>query len=295
MAITFTERFKSPNSISEANNLRDDKWTKNYVVHGSAGENETAITTYLLNNLPATLDDLILQSLQISREDADDYWSCDVLYSAPVNPKNRQQMQPGSGYRWTVRSSGGASVPRQLSEEFIAESVNGIYQDKWALAAKNDAVKRVIGWRLTSEGATTTELVDFPVGGVEIGVELAVTAAQVTGGLLVSIASHAANQAVNSAAWNGFAAQTLRFTNFSAVPRNGASPSWDLSYTFDYSPATTVTVDTLTLAKAGQHYLEAVTENSELVGGMGLQLPLVIRLATHRIRPEINYSTELGI
>ena len=53
MAITFTERFKSPNSISEANNLRDDKWTKNYVVHGSAGENETAITTYLLNNLPA--------------------------------------------------------------------------------------------------------------------------------------------------------------------------------------------------------------------------------------------------
>jgi hypothetical protein len=85
MTISYTERFKSPNSISEATNLKDDKWTKNYIVHGDAGEDETAVTTYLLANLPATLDDLLLQSLKISREDADDYWSCDALYLSLIH------------------------------------------------------------------------------------------------------------------------------------------------------------------------------------------------------------------
>lgn len=296
MTITYTERFQSPNSISEANNKRDDQWTKNYLVYGDAGETETQIVSFLAGDLPQTLDDLLLQKLKVSREEADDYWSCDATYSAPANPKNRPQLEPGGGYRWTVRSSGGASAPRQFSEEFVDESVNPLAADKWTLAAKSDEVKRLIGWRLTSEGATTTEPVDFPVGGVEIGVELAVSAAQVSNGFLVGVASRAASQAVNNTAWNGFAAQTLRFTNFSAIPRNGTLPAWDLSYTFDYSPSKTVTVDSLTLPKAGQHYLEICTELFELVGAPGgLMLPTAVRLATHKMRPEINYQTELGI
>tara|TARA_R110002020_G_scaffold433252_1_gene643358 strand:- start:5 stop:559 length:555 start_codon:yes stop_codon:yes gene_type:complete len=184
-----------------------------------------------------------------------------------------------------------------MSEEFINESANPLAALKWTLAGRTDEVKRIIGWRLTSEGATTTEPVDFPVGGVEIGVELAVSAAQVTAGFLVSVASHAANQAVNSALWNGFAARTLRFTNYSATPRNGPTPAWDLNYTFDYSPGVTVTVDSLTVTKAGQHYLDVVTELWELptAPGVGLMVPQAVRLATHRMRPEIDYATELGI
>lgn len=301
MTISYSERFKSPTSISEANNVRDDKWNKNYLVHGDAGETESQIVTYLATNLPQTIaghgpDPMLLQSLKVSREDADDYWDCEATYTAPANPKNRPQKEPGGGYRWTVRSSGGASVPRLLSEQFIDEDANPLASQKWTLAAKSDEVKRIIGWRLTSEGATTTEPVDFPVGGVEIGVELAVSAAQVSAGFLVTVASHAAEQAVNSVAWNGFASQTLRFTNYSATPRNGASPAWDLNYTFDYSPSQTVTVGGLSVPKAGQHHLDVVTELWELSGAPGgLMVPQAVRLSTHRMRPEINYSTELGI
>ena len=69
MTISYQERFKSPNSISEANNKRDDKWTKNYIVHGDAGEDETQVTTYLAANLPQTIaglgaSPLLLQSLK---------------------------------------------------------------------------------------------------------------------------------------------------------------------------------------------------------------------------------------
>ncbi len=296
MTITYTERFQSPNSISEANNKRDDQWTKNYLVYGDAGETETQVVSYLAANLPQTLDDLLLEKLKVSREEADEYWSCDATYSAPSNPKNRPQLEPGGGYRWTVRSSGGASAPRQLSDELINEDYNPLAQQKWELAPKPGDVSRVLGWKLTSEGATTTEPPDFPVGGVEIGVELAVSAAQVTAGFIVNVASHAAEQAVNVESWNGFAARTLRFTNFSAIPRNGTTPAWDLSYTFDYSPAKIITVAGLTVQKAGQHYLDVASELWEIPGAPGgLFLPTAIRLATHRVRPEINYQAELGI
>ena len=302
MTISYTERFKSPNSISEATNLKDDKWTKNYIVHGDAGEDETAVTTYLLANLPATLDDLLLQSLKISREDADDYWSCDALYSAPSNPKNRQQMQPGGGYRMTIRSAGGSSVKLLESLALIDEEVDTLYADKWTLtgATVSDRVNRLLGWRLTSDGATTNEPIDIQIGGVEIGLELAVTAAQVTAGFLVTVAGHAAQQAVNNAIWNGFGAKTLRFTHFSATPRNGTAPAWDLQYTFDYSPAETVvfdagTADEWSINKAGQHLLDLVTEYKQIDAAKGWFLPVIVRAATHQIRPEINYSTELGI
>ena len=297
MTITYVERFTSPNSIDEAFNKRDDKWTKNYLVHGDAGETELQIVPWLQINLPQILDDLLLETLKIEREAADGYWSCDAQYTATSNPKNRPELQPGGGYRMTIRSAGSAAAPRIMSEAFVNESVNALSAAKWALAARSDEVKRIIGWRLSTEGATAVEPVDFPVGGVEIGLELSVSAAQVTAGFLVDVASHAANQAVNNAIWNGFPMQTLRFTNYSATPRNGASPAWDLTYTFDYSPSETVTVDTLSVAKAGQHYLEAVTETWELQGAPqpGVMLPTVIRLATHRMRPEINYATELGL
>ena len=83
MTITYNERFLSPKSIDEANNKRDDKWTKNYIVHGDAGEDETTITTYLAANLPQTITGLVLRpfikSLKISRTEADDYWNCDAF------------------------------------------------------------------------------------------------------------------------------------------------------------------------------------------------------------------------
>lgn len=302
MAITYQERFKSPNSISEATNIRDDKWTKNYIVHGAAGEDETAVTTFLLANLPATLDDLLLESLKISREEADNYWSCDALYSAPSNPKNRPQMEPGGGYRMTIRSAGGASVKLLTSLALIDEEVDPAYTDKWTLtgATVSDRVNRLIGWRLTSDGSTTNEPIDIQIGGVEIGLELAVTAAQVTAGFLVTVAGHSAQQAVNNTIWNGFGARTLRFTNFSATPRNGTAPAWDLQYTFDYSPAETVVFDQgrageWSINKAGQHLLDIVTEYIEIDPAKGFFLPYIVRAATHQIRPEINYATELGI
>jgi hypothetical protein len=305
MTITYNERFLSPKSIDEANNKRDDKWTKNYIVHGDAGEDETAITTYLAANLPQTIAGLgaaplLLQSLKISRTEADDYWNCDALYSSPANPKNRPQLEPGGGYRMTIRSAGGQSVKMLESREFVNETVDTLYTDKWTLTGKSDRVRRLLGWRLTSDGATTNEPVDVQIGGVEIGVELAVSAAQVTAGFLVTVAGHAAQQAVNSVAWNGFAAQTLRFTNYSATPRNGATPAWDLQYTFDFSPSRNVTFDAgtpaeMTIAKAGQHLLDICTEYKEVDANDGWFLPFVVRAATHKIRPEINYSTELGI
>lgn len=307
MAISFTERFKSPNSISEANNKRDDKWVKNYLVHGDAGENETAVVTYLAANLPQTIaglgaSPLLLQSLKVSREDANNYWSCDATYSAPANPKNRPQLEPGGGYRMTIRSAGGTSVKLLESLELIGEVVDPLYQDKWTLTGANvsDRVNRLLGWRLTSEGATTNEPVDIQVGGVEIGLELAVSAAQVTAGFLVTVAGHAAQQAVNNATWNGFDAQTLRLTNYSATPRNGATPAWDLQYTFDYSPEETVTFDAgtpaaLSITKKGQHLLDVVTEYKEIDANDGWFLPFIVRAATHQIRPEIDYATELGI
>ena len=302
MTISYQERFKSPNSISEANNKRDDKWTKNYIVHGDAGEDETAVVAWLVANLPQTLDDLLLESLKVSREEADDYWSCDATYSAPANPKNRPQQEPGGGYRWTIRSAGGSSVKMLESLALVDEEVDTLYQDKWTLtgATVSDRVNRLLGWRLTSDGATTNEPVDIQIGGVEIGVELAVSAAQVTAGFLVTAAGHAAQQAVNSATWNGFAAKTLRFTNFSATPRNGTLPAWDLQYTFDYSPAETVVFDAGTpgewsINKEGQHLLDLVTEYKEIDATKGWFLPFIVRAATHQIRPEINYQTELGI
>jgi len=301
VAITYQERFKSPNSISEATNKRDDKWTKNYIVHGDAGEDETAVTTYLLANLPATLDDLILNSLKISREAADDYWSCDVQYTAPSNPKNRPQQEPGSGYRMTIRSAGGTTVKLLFSRELVNEHVDPLYGTKWSMVAGvPEDLNRLLGFRLTSDGATTNEPVDIQIGGVEIGIELAVSAAQVTAGFLVSVASHAAEQAVNSVAWNGFAAQTLRFTNYSATPRNGQTPAWDLQYTFDYSPGQVIAFnegspEAWTLSKAGQHLLDVVTEYKERHVGDGWFLPYIVRAATHKIRPEINFATELGL
>lgn len=302
MTISYQERFKSPNSISEANNKRDDKWTKNYIVHGDAGENETAVVAYLAANLPQTLGDLLLESLKVSREEANNYWSCDALYSAPANPKNRPQMEPGGGYRMTIRSAGGSSVKLLFSQELIAEHVDSLYATKWTFTGPNvpDELNRLLGFRLTSDGAVTNEPIEIPIGGVEIGLELAVSAAQVTAGFLVNVASHAAQQAVNSTAWNGFAAKTLRFTNYSATPRNGTNPAWDLQYTFDYSPNETISFnenapDAWTLYKAGQHLLDICTEYAEVDANDGWFLPKVIRAATHRIRPEIDYATELGI
>ena len=308
MTITYNERFLSPKSIDEANNKRDDKWTKNYIVHGDAGEDETAITTYLAANLPQTITGLgaaplLLQSLKISRTEADDYWNCDALYSSPANPKNRIQLEPGGGYRMTIRSAGGQSVKLLHSRELVNESVNPLYATKWELtgATVSASINRLLGWRLTSDGATTNEPVDVQIGGVEIGVELAVSAAQVTAGFLVTVAGHAAQQAVNSVAWNGFAAQTLRFTNYSATPRNGSTPAWDLQYTFDFSPSQVVSFDNgtepdpITVNKAGQHLLDVCTEYKEQAGPDGWFLPSIVRAATHKIRPEINYTTELGI
>jgi len=307
MTITYTERFKSPNSISEANNKRDDKWLKNYFVHGDNNEDETQVVTWLAANLPQTIPGLgaaalLLQSLKVSREDADGYWSCDATYSAPANPKNRPQLEPGGGYRMTIRSAGGSSVKMLESLALVNEEVDTLYQDKWTLTGANvsDRVNRLLGWRLTSDGATTNEPVDIQIGGVEIGLELAVSAAQVTAGFLVQVAGHAAKQAVNNTSWNGFAAQTLRFTSYSATPRNGGTPAWDLQYTFDYSPGENVVFDAGTpgewdIAKAGQHLLDVVTEYKEIDATQGWFLPFIVRAATHQIRPEINYATELGI
>ena len=202
----------------------------------------------------------------------------------------------------TIRSAGGASVKVLTSLALVNEEVDALYADKWTMVGPlvSDRVRRLLGWRLTSDGATTNEPIDLQVGGVEIGLELSVSAAQVSAGFLVDVASHAAQQAVNSVIWNGFAMQTLRFTNFSATPRNGASPAWDLQYTFDYSPSTTVVFDAGTVAewsiqKAGQHLMDMVTEYKEVDANDGWFLPFIIRAATHQIRPEINYSTELGI
>tara|TARA_R110000796_G_scaffold32588_1_gene85240 strand:- start:541 stop:1449 length:909 start_codon:yes stop_codon:yes gene_type:complete len=302
LTISYVERFKSPNSIDEAFNKRDDKWTKNYLVHGDAGETELQIVPWLQINLPQTLDDLLLETLKIEREDSDGYWSCDAQYTATSNPKNRPELQPGGGYRMTIRSAGGASVKVLTSLALVNEEVDALYADKWTMVGPlvSDRVRRLLGWRLTSDGATTNEPIDLQVGGVEIGLELSVSAAQVSAGFLVDVASHAAQQAVNSTIWNGFAMQTLRFTNFSATPRNGASPAWDLQYTFDYSPSTTVVFDAGTVAewsiqKAGQHLIDMVTEYKEVDANDGWFLPFIIRAATHQIRPEINYSTELGI
>ena len=157
---------------------------------------------------------------------------------------------------------------------------------------------RLLGWRLTSDGPQQTNRLTCKLGAWKSTLNWP-SVPHKSQPVLVTVAGHAAQQAVKRGVeW--VCRTDPRFTNYSPT-RNGATPAWDLQYTFDFSPSQVVSFDNgtepdpITVNKAGQHLLDVCTEYKEQAGPDGWFLPSIVRAATHKIRPEINYTTELGI
>lgn len=293
MAIDMYERFVSPETLE--GNGREDKAMRAYHLLGDAGETEAQIRAYAKANIPAFYEGLTRKDIRFTPEETDkNLWLARAQYTSPEDESNKPTPNPGEGYLWTIKSGGGATVRQLYSLGIIDEVVATGYSD-WAVKNASGNVRYIIGWEETAEGGVKANGTDLDVGGVEIGVRYSVSAADVTAGFLVSVAGYAALRAVNLNAWNGFAAKTLRLINYSASERNSeGANAWDIQLDFNFSPFQQVQMQGLQIDKQGQHLLDVTTQYKK-VDASDLALPDIIRLATHKVRPEIDYATALKL
>ena len=304
MTITFWELFES----TDANVNRDIKNSKNlkeYMAKGDAGEDEYAIINHLIANVPIELAGLSRDDVRAKRAEAEDHWLCEVEY-ASTEIGEQVVPNPGQGTLWSIKSGSGTTTKILTSADFIAESVHSDYPH-WQLAtapANRSNHKYLLNWEMNEQGGTVAKGIDRNVGGVELGARISVTDGNVNAGYLVNAAEWAALNAVNALPIFGFAARTLRLTSFSAQQRKGNEsnpPNWEISFAFDYSPEVDIEYGTpgqashLTITKPGQYLLDILLDNQKPDPATPFVIPDVIRLAVHRLYPEIDYASELLI
>lgn len=292
MAITSKERWTSPRTRDDIGG-KNDRAFISHVIEGDNGEGEAAIRAWALNNLAATYEGLWRRSIEVERTESDGVWDVRATYESPAVNFPSVNIPPGTNTTvWGIRTAGGGVVKRFYSEEFIDERAEDV---KYEWAGFATEITQAVGLTSDGQGQLKSVGVDQQVGQIEVWVKTVYSAAQVTGGALITAAEQAALHSVNNATWEIFPARTLKIDSFSATKRNDGN--YNIDYTFQYSPAITLTLidNKPSITKQGHHHLEVVMRPKAIQpnGLLKLTTPFIARVATHRLYPEINFTTEL--
>lgn len=289
MAVTFEERWTGIKSRNSASAKRDVVQLS-YIAKATEGEEEPAIRAAASTTLPDSYSGLGRDEVSITRLETDGRWDVTASYKHPSSSAGKKTLDVDE-VRWSVRSGGGVSQRAVYSLGLISETPSaGNY------VFSGTAMENVIGLKLGADGNNIeVEGVDVQIGVVEIEVETTKSTTQINAGYLINGATYAANQVVNSDIWNGFAIGTMQLQSFSSVPRNEASPKYDIQMSFIFSPnLTNIAVGDLTVAaKTGHDLLDVLFTRTIIAGNLPMAVP--VRAAVHRMNPWISFASSLGI
>lgn len=272
----------------------DDGAEVYYFAHTDANETDADVHAFavLPANIPHDYRGLGITKIRIERlEEDDSIWSLTANYASRSASQTQPKLDVGE-FSWRIRTTNAGSQKQTQSTALVAE----------VTAAANFAytgtpLEKALGITGTEKGGYEIEGVDKPTGSIVIDTTSVVSAADITAGYLVTIAAHAAQFSVNSLAWEGWAAETLRIMSYAAKPRSadsGAAPDWDISLSFEFSPNLTglVVGGLAPIDKKGHDYLDVLYARA-VVSGLTVSKP--VRAATHQRFPKINYATVLKL
>lgn len=302
--------------------------TVNWILHTNDPDNDTREDAIIA--LYAAVDpfyfDLTLDSVQLSERLSDNldeaHWAAAVVYSSP-QVKEEKPLEPEEGDdvdqpgRWSIRSSGGATLTRTKSLECIEDTAN-ILGWKWESdPATNPVVLKLIGLESNPEGNSGS---NFGVGGVQVptgSIEIVLTtvrnnASITSGSYLVNTAEYVAQQRVNNVAFLGFPKGSLQLRSMDAQQRSKpenedpTTPNtqpWDITFIIAYEPPVVVDTDTLpafSRAKEGHEYLDIMYVDQEVEvnvfpGALTLVMPVIHRMAIHRLYDYLDFKTALKL
>lgn len=296
MAMQLKTRYLDISTI-ESISSDSDRASLDLFVQTDAGESESDVRNFARPLIPDSYDGLIFTEMAVSRI-SDELWDIHAEYSPNTSPRAIVVLNVDD-VRWSVKSSSGQQFRTKFSRGLVAEQTkNDLTALKLAGTPAQNSIGRVYytkkGWRI--EGR------EISMGTVLIDVETVKSAANVSGGYLITAAQAASDQSVNAASWKGFAAGTLKLLSYSASEQGSADvslnpPDWDVQFTMEFQANRSGLVFASNIAAVdvlGHQLLELEVhpgwDDTKKTNDDELQ-----RVAVHDIWPTINFSSVLGI
>ena len=289
MAISYQEIFTSP---ATENGPSGGKATVTHIIHADTDDdnNEPDVRAWYEANNADTYDGLLWESYTIERMEADGWWEAVATYVSSQH-KDPETPEPDDFWLWSIRGTSSGTQRRMMS---LALTDEAKASETWNFTGSTKHA-RVLGLTKNADGGFAAEGADVPVGAIELTARGSVDVSGGNANYLVTSAGYAAQSAVNSAIWNGFAAKTLRITSFDATQRADTTV-WDITYGFNFSPFFTITGVGLDkdLNVPGQYFADVAREDA-VVTSKTFSVPAIVRVGVHQLFPEINYQTILLI
>lgn len=296
MAMELKTRFLDISTVDSIS-ADSDRAAIDYFVIATEDESEIDVRNFARPLIPDLYEGLIFSEMTTTRV-SDDLWDVHAEFS-PTTSSMAYSVLGVDDVRWSVKSSNGQQFRTKFSRGLVAEqTVDNTASLKLAGTPIQNAVGRVFrtsaGWRI--EGR------EVPIGTVLIDAQTVKSAADVSGGYLVTAAQAAGNQSVNSVSWRGFAAGTLRLLNYSAAERGSNDvalnpPDWEVQFTMEFQPNQTGLVfatDVAAVDVLGHQLLELEVAPSWNTAKNQTEDRLE-RVAVHNIYPTIDFAAVLGI
>ncbi|MCA9136289.1 MAG: hypothetical protein KDB00_06010 [Planctomycetales bacterium] len=282
-------------ALTDGISSSDDEVEVFYFARTDAEEDDEAVQTHCIDpaNIPHDYRGLGIFKIRIERlEEDDSIWSVTAYYAARSASWTLPKLNTGE-FRWRIRNANLGSRKMTQSQSLVSEITSNA-----AFAYTGTPIEKAVGIVGNSKGGYEIEGTDRPIGAVLIDVEAVIEAAAITSGYLVTAAQWAAQNAVNSVAWEGFAEETLSIIGYDAKPRSantGDDPDWDVFYTFHFEPNLTgLTIGSIpgTVNKKGHDYLDVLFARTK-VNNLTVAKP--VRAAVHQQYPKIAYGTVLKL
>ena len=270
--------------------------------------------------------DLTLDSVTLSERLSDNageaHWAVQVGYKSPENKKEKplKPKAPGTDQpaRWSIRSSGGATMTRTKSLELVDDTSSNILWRWDDDPTTNPLVLKLIGLEANPDGNSASNFgltgVPVPVGKIELVLTTVRPNEDVkNNSYLINLAEHVAKQKVNDRVFLGFPKGSLQLTSLDASQR--AKPEnenedpdindqpWDVTLVMAYEPPVTVDTDThppFDRDKEGHEYLDITYVDQEVKTlpvepNLTIVIPVIQRMAIHRLFEYLDFKTALGI
>lgn len=281
-------------TLTDGVSSSDDAVQRYFFAYTDDDETDADVHAFLTNpaNLSRSFLGLGLSKFSIVRLDEDDsIWDVTAHYESRSASWTLPKLSGGE-FRWRIRTAGGGSYKATRSAALVSEAVTAA-QYEYAGTLNETAM----GIRKNSKGGYEIEGVDTKTSSIYVDIDAVWTAAQIAAGHHQTVAGYAAQYAVNSNPWQGWAAGTLQIDGYSASPRSaetGQTPDWDARLTLKFEPNLAgLMIGTLgPINKQGHEYLDVLYGRGKL-GTMTVSTPR--RAAVHRRWPLINFGTALAL